>query len=86
MTNSQLYRAVARATGDDRFVIMSRGFSLVDETPSIDAEDLEALIMDWDRVRDEEGLSRSRDLVTLSKLSQKSKRRPRQRRIVVTSH
>ena len=52
MIQSQLIRAVARATGDDRDVIIHRGFSLVDVESPTD-EDLDALIIDWDNIQAE---------------------------------
>lgn len=54
MRPSQFHQAVAAATGEDHDVILQRGFSLVDEAPAIDDEDLEALIADWDRIEAEE--------------------------------
>lgn len=54
MRPSQFHRAVAAATGEDHELILQRGFSLVDEAPAIDDEDLEALIADWDRIEAEE--------------------------------
>lgn len=54
MRPSKFHQAVAAATGEDHDVILQRGFSLVDEAPAIDDEDLEALIADWDRIEAEE--------------------------------
>lgn len=53
MIQSQLNRAVARATGDDCGVISRRGFSLVEVEAPLTDEDLDALILDWDNVQAE---------------------------------
>ena len=58
MTRSQLTKAVARVTGDDHNVILSRGFNLVDESIPIDDGDFDALIEDWNRIRGEGATSR----------------------------
>lgn len=54
MTQSQLNRAVSRATGDDFDVIDHRGFSLVDEDAPLQDDDLEALVVDWDHIQAEQ--------------------------------
>lgn len=54
MRRSQFHSAVARATGEDHGVILQRGFSLVDDTPAIENDDIDALITDWERVEAEE--------------------------------
>ena len=61
MTQSQLNRAVSRATGDDFDVIDSRGFSLVDEDAPLQDDDLEALIVDWDHIQAEQATAIFRD-------------------------
>ena len=50
MLQTQLNRAVSRATGEDFQVIHSRGFSLLDECSPLLDEDLESMIIDWDDV------------------------------------
>ncbi|HEY4260352.1 MAG TPA: hypothetical protein VGM98_09335 [Schlesneria sp.] len=54
MRRSQFHDAVVRATGEDHGVILSRGFSLVDDSPAIENDDIDALIADWERVESEE--------------------------------
>jgi hypothetical protein len=54
MRRSQFHNAVARATGEDHGVILQRGFSLVDDTPAIENDDIDVLIADWERVEAEE--------------------------------
>lgn len=49
MTQSQLNRAVSKATGEDFEVIARRGFSLVDEDPAEEEDDLRQFI-DWDQL------------------------------------
>ena len=44
MTQAQLNRAVSKSTGDDFDVIDRRGFSLVDDEPPVQDDDLLALI------------------------------------------
>lgn len=73
MTRYELNRAVARATGDRRDIIASRGFSLVNDTAAIDDLDLEAVIADWDRIREEE--LRASGAWSLSSPSQPLRRR-----------
>jgi hypothetical protein len=86
MTRSQLNRAVARATGDGREIISSRGFSLVDETAAIDDQDLDQIIADWDRIRDEEiqslGRRWSLAATTVPKRRRRNKGTDRSTRIV----
>lgn len=53
MTRNKLHRAVAQATGDDFDLVMSRGFSLVDDASALHDEDWDSLIADWDRARAE---------------------------------
>ena len=48
MTQAQLHRSVARATGEDVDLIACRGFSLVDEEVPLASEDWEELALDWD--------------------------------------
>ena len=61
MTQSQLNQAVSRATGDDFVVIDSRGFSLVDDECPVQEDDLQALVVDWDRVQAEQTTAMFRD-------------------------
>ena len=44
MTQAQLNRAVSKSTGDDFDVIDRRGFSLVDDEPPLQEDDLLALV------------------------------------------
>lgn len=60
MTQSELNQAVSHATGDDCDVIDRRGFSLVEETPPLEDDDLLALITDWQRLEDEHEAARQR--------------------------
>ena len=53
MIQSQLIQAVARATGEDRDVIIHRGFSLVDVESPLTDKDLDALVIDWDNIQAE---------------------------------
>ena len=64
MTQSQLNRAVSRATGDDFDVIDRHGFSLVDDESPIQDDDLEALIVDWDQIQADQATSMFRDRQT----------------------
>ena len=54
MTQSQLNRAVSKATGDDCGVIDHRGFTLVDDEPPLQEDDLLALVTDWQRLEAEQ--------------------------------
>jgi hypothetical protein len=56
MTQTELHRAISRATGDDVEVIARRGFSLVDEDAPLDGE-LEELAIDWDLLQAERNTS-----------------------------
>lgn len=47
MTEGELHRAVAAATGEDLSVIAARGFQLVDDEPPSEA-DLPGQTVDWD--------------------------------------
>lgn len=49
MTQSQLNRAVSRATGEDCELIDRHGFSLVEVECPVQDEDLLALVTDWQR-------------------------------------
>ena len=51
MTQTQLIRAVSRATGEDFELIERRGFSLVDDEDLMQDDELEALTIDWDQVQ-----------------------------------
>jgi hypothetical protein len=49
LTQTQLNRAVARATGDDVAVIAAHGFSLLeDEFPAVDDDQELLMLMEWD--------------------------------------
>ena len=61
MTQSEINRAVSRATGEDYELIEHRGFSLVDEESPLDDDDLEDLFVDWDRVQVEQATAMFRD-------------------------
>ncbi len=61
MTQSQLNRAVSRATGEEYELIEHRGFSLVDEESPLYEDDLEALFVDWDRIQAEQATAMFRD-------------------------
>ena len=54
MTQAQLNRAVSKATGDDCDVIDRRGFTLVDDEPPLQEDDLLALVTDWQRLEAEQ--------------------------------
>jgi hypothetical protein len=53
MTQSQLNRAVSRATGEDCDLIDRHGFSLVEDECSVQEEDLLALVTDWQQLEAE---------------------------------
>ena len=61
MTQSQLNRAVSRATGEDCDLIDRRGFSIVDDEMPLQEDDLEALIVDWDQIQAEQTTAMFRD-------------------------
>ncbi len=61
MTQSQLNRAVSRATGEDFDLIDHRGFSLVDDQSPLQDDELEALIVDWDQIQAEQATAMFRD-------------------------
>ena len=61
MTQSQLNRAVSRATGEDCDLIEHRGFSIVDDEMPLQDDDMEALIVDWDRIQAEQATAMFRD-------------------------
>jgi hypothetical protein len=50
MTQLELNRAVARATGESWRTIADRGFNLVDVSEPVTDADFEALAVDWDAV------------------------------------
>ncbi len=56
MTQSELNRLVARASGEDRDTIAARGFSLVEDELPIPEDDL-ALFVDWDQAQAERNTS-----------------------------
>jgi len=60
MTQAQLNRAVSKSTGDDFDVINRHGFSLVDDEPPVQEDDLLALINDWQQIEDEQAVARRR--------------------------
>lgn len=53
MTQSELNRAVSKATGDDCDVIDRRGFTLVDDGLPLEDDDLLALVTDWQQLEAE---------------------------------
>ena len=61
MTQSQLNRAVSRATGEDFDLIDHRGFSLVDDQSPLQDDELEALIVDWEQIQAEQATAMFRD-------------------------
>lgn len=61
MTQSQLNRAVSRATGEDFELIERRGFSIVDDEQPIQDDDLAALVVDWDQIQAEQTTAMFRD-------------------------
>ena len=61
MTQSQLNRAVSRATGEDYDLIDHRGFSLVDDESPLKDDDFEALMLDWDQIQAEQATALFRD-------------------------
>ena len=80
MLQTQLNRAVSRATGEDFDVILCRGFSLVDECCPLRDEDLDSLILDWKDVEAEQSNAKVRD-----RLKGASLQRARAPRILKTS-
>ncbi len=50
MTQPELNRAVARATGESWRKIAERGFNLVDVSEPVTDADFESLTVDWDAV------------------------------------
>jgi len=60
MTQAQLNRAVSKSTGDDFDVIDRRGFSLVDDEPPVQEDDLLLLVMDWQQIEDEQATAVNR--------------------------
>ncbi len=50
MTQPELNRAVARATGESWRTIAERGFNLVDVSEPVTDADFEALTINWDAV------------------------------------
>ena len=60
MTQAQLNRAVSKSTGDDFDVIDRRGFSLVDDEPPVQDDDLLALMNDWQQIEDEQATAVNR--------------------------
>ena len=52
MTQLELNRAVARATGESWQTIAERGFNLVDASEPVTDADFEALTVDWDAVHE----------------------------------
>jgi hypothetical protein len=57
MTQHQLNRAVARATGESWQTIAERGFSLVDTSEPVTDADFEALTVDWDALLVQPGVA-----------------------------
>ena len=50
MTQTDLNRRVAEATGESTSTIASRGFSLLTTVPQSEEWDREPLVLDWDEV------------------------------------
>ena len=61
MTQSQLNRAVSRATGEDYELIDHRGFSLLDDEMPLQNDDLEAQMIDWDQIQADQATAIFRD-------------------------
>jgi hypothetical protein len=61
MTQSQLNRAVSRATGEDYDLIDHRGFSLLDDELPLQNDDLEAQMIDWDQIQADQATAMFRD-------------------------
>jgi len=63
MTQAQINRAVANATGEDCEEIARRGFSLVDEDEEFfpDEDDDQRMFMDWDQHDQEQRVALFRD-------------------------
>jgi hypothetical protein len=57
MNQTQLNRAVARATGEDVEVIASRGFDVVEVEANGFDDDWDALIVDWEQLQAEGNMS-----------------------------
>jgi hypothetical protein len=57
MTQHELNRAVARATGETWQTIAERGFSLVDTSEPVTDADFEALTVDWDALLTQRGVA-----------------------------
>jgi hypothetical protein len=57
MTQHELNRAVARATGESWQTIAERGFSLVDTSEPVTDADFEALTVDWDALLTQRGVA-----------------------------
>jgi hypothetical protein len=57
MTQHELNRAVARATGESWQTIAERGFSLVDTSEPVTDADFEALTVDWDALLAQRGVA-----------------------------
>ena len=51
MTQTELHRAISRATGEDVDLVARRGFSLVDDEAPLVEDDLELLTLDWDAIQ-----------------------------------
>jgi hypothetical protein len=51
MTQTELHRAISRATGDDVEVIARRGFSLLEDEHPASEDDLAAHVVDWDQLQ-----------------------------------
>ena len=61
MTQTQLNRAVSRATGEDYDLIDDRGFSLLDDELPLQNDDLEAQMIDWDQIQADQATAMFRD-------------------------
>ena len=57
MTQLELNRAVARATGESWQTIAERGFGLIDTSEPVTNADFEALTVDWDALFTQRGVA-----------------------------
>ena len=61
MTQTELHRAISRATGEDVDLVARWGFSLVDDKEPLAEDDLESLTLDWDAVQAAQHVALFRD-------------------------
>ena len=61
MTQSELHRAISRATGEDVDLVARRGFSLVDDEAPLADDDLDLLALNWDKLQAAQHVALFRD-------------------------